>query len=472
MIALDGPEEGLPVEYADAIQGLARYVNQHRTENREAIETAVDQVRLAQRIAGRHDDHQRMGRARRLEALLRIKLAKLEPDPGRRVSEIRGALAELERAAEDAMREGDPAEATRALFNVAGPHVELAQLVPDDAADLLHRAARVYKRVHDLRLELYRQQLHPHIAACLAGLALVRYLEALLVPRALPERQALLAEASRYGMQSLDDRFSLDGPFGGADTGKSARLLTKVAYARHLLNESYPSGDVLVEAARETATPRLTADVAPLEFIDRWCASPALADLLRQPSPAESFEATLARARALADDDGRRDDAEPRTVLVAARHLGLMDVELPARRIFSLALLLGLDAVDLSSGWTALQQQFAAGRLAADRLIVAACGETHNFAPTVAQAEIVVLDGTSPFEQAARIVEDVATDEHVLLVTRDLHRLRALVGLRSALPTYRVDALGVRAEKPTPTEYRQEIGAAAAELEAWWRAGL
>ena len=257
VIALDGPEELLPVEYADALQGLARYVNQHRTESREAIETAVDQVRLAQRIAGRYDDRERLGRARRLEALLRIKLARLEPDPGQRVSEIRDALAELERAAdEDATREGDPAEASRALFNLAGAYVELAQLVPDSAADLLHRAAQVYEQVRDVRLKLYRQQLHPHIAACIAGLALVRYLEALLVPRTALEQQALLAEASQYGTQALEDRFSLDGPLGGADTGKSARLLTKIAYARHILNESHPSGDVLAEATRETAALR------------------------------------------------------------------------------------------------------------------------------------------------------------------------------------------------------------------------
>ncbi|HEX7145292.1 MAG TPA: ATP-binding protein, partial [Gaiellaceae bacterium] len=322
-----------PIELADALQSLARWTNQHDPRNAVALAAALEQMALAQSVAARFGDERRAARSRRLEALLRLKVGWLNADLETGTRDIVAALGDLEREADAAERPDsgvDRGEALRARFNVAGPRVTLAQRVPSEADGHLREAQRVYEVVGHRRQALYPQTQHPHVAACISGEALARYMRANLVAVTYDERQRLLAEATDLEREALTDRFELEGPLGGADTSKSSKLLTKISYARHRLNDSAVSSTVLDEARGEIAVPRLTAATADHRaYAERWMSAPQLAAVLQVFGVS-----TPAALEPVAAERTIYDVLETRTILSAARALGLMDVALPVRRVY------------------------------------------------------------------------------------------------------------------------------------------
>jgi hypothetical protein len=433
--ALRAAEGDELIELADALQSLARWTNQHEARNPDALAEALAQMAWAQRVANRLGDERRAARSRRLEALLRLKVGWLEPDFEEGTRQIVAALTDLEHEADVAERSGsgvDPAEALRARFNVAGPRVTLAQRSPSQAGEHLSEADRVYTKVRKGREALYPQSQHPHIAACINGQALVRYTQARLVAVEYEERQRLLAEATNLGREALEDRFQLEGPFGGADTNKSSMLLTKIAYARHRLNGTEVDNGVLVEAQAEAGLPRLTAATTDRRaFAERWWASPQLAAVLRLfgVETPEALDAVAAERTVY-------DVLETGTIRSAARVSGLMDVTLPVQRVYD-------QVVVLDSGRFAKE---------ADRV-----------------AEQLIAGGEVAGQRVERI--DEADSEAVLIITPHLDRVRQLAIAQERPGIRHADALGFMPDpkRPTfgPADYLRELAATSAALREW-----
>jgi hypothetical protein len=82
------------------------------------------------------------------------------------------------------------------------------------------------------RKRLYPVDVHPHIAACQAGLGYVAYYRAVLIPATPRERSAWLRDATDYTVASLRQRESVDGLVDAAEALKSTKFLAKVALAR------------------------------------------------------------------------------------------------------------------------------------------------------------------------------------------------------------------------------------------------
>ncbi|MDA0171848.1 hypothetical protein OJ998_22300 [Solirubrobacter taibaiensis] len=431
--ALSAAEGTEPIALADALQSRARWTNQQRARDANALTEARAQMELAQRVAARHGDERRAARSRRLDGLLRLKQGWLNKDRAAGTQEIVDALADLEHEANLAELPGsgvDAGEALRARFNVAGPRVTLAQRFPTDAAEHLTEADRTYTRVRAGRQALYPQTQHPHVAACISGQALVRYMQANLVAVAFDARQQLLREASDLEHEALTDRFDLEGPLGGGDTSKSSRLLTKIGYARHRLNDSGVASPVLREAGDEVLLPRMTAATTDLHaFAKRWFGSPQLAAVLTLFDAASPAELDKVPGERLVDV------LETRTILSAARALGLMDTELPIRRVFDDLIVIDGPYVEQAKAFA--DKLIAGGEVSARRVL----------------STLESLDGT-----------------HVVLVTPHIDRLRRTAEARR-LTGRAVDAIGFEPNPGSttfrPLDYLQELSATARVLQDW-----
>jgi hypothetical protein len=265
------PPSDLDDLLADALHGRARAPYQNPTSDRETMERVLADCRravaLKERLAESLDGDERKeakigaARSRALVGLIQRQLARLLPEDEAR-AELEAALEVIERSA-DERREylgDDSPEVARSVFNLGGSRIGLAQRdAPERVAHHLDHAAEAYGQALATRLRIYPRKVHPHIAACRNGLALVAYYRAILQP-GLDEQQRVksLRDATVEAERALHDREDLDGLLDGPDTTKSGALLAKILLARQELAKSgRRSTDVAAEAEQEIA--RLTA---------------------------------------------------------------------------------------------------------------------------------------------------------------------------------------------------------------------
>lgn len=528
---LDVPGAEPSLALARSLQASARYTNQHRQGDHDAIHTALAQMQRAIQIAAGLADMRQEGRARRLEALLRVKLARLEgrddSEQARGVAAALHDLIQLAKKAGDGNSPSEAAELARALFNVAGPHITLAQLEPSAAREHLDQAVAIYKDVQRRRTALYGNYPHPHIAACISGQALAAYYRAQLVEVGYDARQRALREATEFELTALRDRFELEGPNGGSDTGKSSRLLTKIAYARFALNQPAGAAAVLDEAEAEATLPRLTAAGDERRFIERWARSPALASV--RELTGGTLDATLVpeilRAVAAAIDawlervGDSSDELARRTISAAARVLGLTDTQVPGRRLYDHVLLLAEDLDSLNARAEFVRDAMERGSIGAvavaigpidkllsdlkrltagsDRAVDAEVRSLLQAAPEVTAREragaldnadlpaLALAPGSSADVDAVSALARVPTPtdvlawlgdaaqfetgQHVLVVTAAHNRIVDLAFWRHHLETLHVEALGMPGRSPpSAAELLRAIGATAGHLADWW----
>lgn len=229
---------------ADAIAkcwlGQARERYQTQANRRQAL---VDGGELAQRAEDRitlFRGPDAAGRYLAMRGLIMKAAALLEPT-NRQLPLLEAALELLEDA--DARRqrwskvEGgvDKGELLRSTYNLAGIRIDIAQRKPSDAIDLLDRADAIYDDVGRQREQLYGRRLHPHVASCVHGRAIVRYYQALLVHQHPEPRLQALREAQAVVLEGLGLRQDLSGQADSADVRKSVELLVKIATARAAL---------------------------------------------------------------------------------------------------------------------------------------------------------------------------------------------------------------------------------------------
>jgi hypothetical protein len=221
---------------ADCLLGRARTVNQHHSKEQELVEEAIGWAQEARKLKLAGGAEAAAYRAQAMEGLLMKALARF-PVPGKTKDEV---LDEAENILQEADRqrqalpdeEVPPAEKARSRYNLAGVRIPKAQASPDRAAEHLDVAERIYSEVADWRGQIYGRMVHPHIAACVNGLALVSYYRAMLQPADDAQRTAWLRKATDHAMEALKQREVLDGSVDHDEAVKSAALLAKIALAR------------------------------------------------------------------------------------------------------------------------------------------------------------------------------------------------------------------------------------------------
>jgi hypothetical protein len=290
--------EGHPIELADCLQGEARTVNQHRTDDEGALHEAVGWAQQARTlILDAGGKPASADRCRAMEGLLMLKLARFSHDGKTKLDLLRAALAVIDEA--DRRRIANPdlvdeVELARSRFNLAGPRISLAQAEPHRAAEHLDRASEIYQEVLERRERLYDgRRIHPHIAACIHGLGLTEYYRALLVADSQEARSRHLRAATEHTAEALKQRQTLDGSIDLGEAGKSAALLAKIALAR----QSSPTAHVSVplgtwrDARRELTNAHVVLETVPpvpsertqiAAAIAAWVRSPALAVLVEE----------------------------------------------------------------------------------------------------------------------------------------------------------------------------------------------
>lgn len=277
---------------ADCLLGRARTINQHHKKEQELLEEAIDWAREARKLKLAAGAEAPAYRALAMEGLLRRPLANF-PVPGRTRKQLLDEAQEILEEADDHRQslsdeEVPPAEKARSRYNLAGVRIPKAQESPARAAEHLEIAERIYSEVAEWRNQIYGRMVHPHIAACVNGLALVAYYRAMLLPAEDAQRTAWLRKATEYANEALKQREVLDGSVDADEATKSAALLAKIALARSASSpeKSVEDADGAAGGAMEELRRRdqLPAPVPPLpsgrdgllEGIDRWARSGAL----------------------------------------------------------------------------------------------------------------------------------------------------------------------------------------------------
>ncbi len=225
--------DGHPIEIAECLVGRARPVNQHHKKEPDLLREALVWAQSARELFLAEKEKARAFRALAMVGLLTRALSKY-PERETRADVLHRALRILEEA--DRGRRGDrkvsPDDKARSRFNLAGTWLDLAQEEPEQAAAHLDRSAKVYRDVLTRRQAIYPVDVHPHIAACQAGLGYVAYYRAALIPATPKQRSTWLREATDYTYAGLKQRESVDGLVDAAEALKSNSFLAKVALAR------------------------------------------------------------------------------------------------------------------------------------------------------------------------------------------------------------------------------------------------
>ncbi len=288
--------EGEPGLRADCLLGRARTINQHHKEEQKKLEEAIGWAREARELRLAGGEEGAAYRALAMEGLLRRPLANF-PIPGKTRKQLLDEAQEILEEADDGRQslsdeEVPPAEKARSRFNLAGVRIPKAQESPARAAEHLEIAERIYLEVAERRSQIYGRMVHPHIAACLNGLALVGYYRAMLLPASPSRRTAWLREATGFAEEALKQREVLDGSVDADEATKSAALLAKIALARSASPPAKSLGDaekVAAAAAKELArseqlpppAPSLPASREGLpEAIEGWARSRALGEVV------------------------------------------------------------------------------------------------------------------------------------------------------------------------------------------------
>lgn len=291
-----------PYQVAEAQIGLARVIYQEGRSTIAELDEAREMTRKARDLlASRRDLDSRQLREQgnALSWLIEQRLTGREPDLDRRLARYIAVYENLwssfaarlriardlsddtpiDRDAVPELRDGLGPE--RAFYNMAGTAIQLAktrhQLAMRAAAaagrplsaddELLGRIAkdlgiaeRVYQAVRELREQRYSGRPHPHLAACLNGLAIVGYYRAALLGEV-----GALASAASHGATALDQRLRIAGSLVGPgaagvvndpDVRKSADLLLKIMTATVLARYTDPAegSAALIRTLREATS--------------------------------------------------------------------------------------------------------------------------------------------------------------------------------------------------------------------------
>ena len=233
-LALAGSSSAARRLEASSKLSRARTVNRNHAREPDRLEAALALAREGAHLIVEVDGDGSQGRFVAMEGLILKQLATLEPDEEAKRGGLLAAREVLRRA--DDLRAHlpeDDTERVRSLFNLAGIEVPLAQVDHEAAEDHLDEAARIYSLVAERRTRMFGSSVHPQIAPCVVGLGMVGYYRALLEPE--PDaRSAHLREATRSVVAALDQWQTIEGPADRVEVSKAARLLAKVALARHL----------------------------------------------------------------------------------------------------------------------------------------------------------------------------------------------------------------------------------------------
>jgi len=225
--------DGHPIEIAECLVGRARPVNQHHKEEPDLLREALVWAQSAREMFLEEKEKARAFRALAMVGLLTRALSKY-PEGETPADVLHRALRILEEA--DRGRRGDrkvsPDDKARSRFNLAGTWLDLAQEEPEQAAAHLDKSAKIYRDVLTRRRAIYPVDVHPHIAACQAGLGYVAYYRSVLIPATPKQRSTWLREATDYTYAGLKQRESVDGLVDAAEALKSNSFLAKVALAR------------------------------------------------------------------------------------------------------------------------------------------------------------------------------------------------------------------------------------------------
>jgi hypothetical protein len=221
---------------ADCLHAAARVINQAGDNATDAeIEQARRQVARAVSLRTA-DDLVGLAKHEAIDALLRQRAAgRLSWGSDLRRCEYEEIIQTLERswqARRKALGDDHPL-VDRAYFNRAGVRIELAQQSPEHAGPMLAEALEVYETTLAFRRDFYGEGPTPLAASCVAGIALVHLYRAAL---GLTDPGPVLVDATRFGLQALDERERVHGKEGVVDVRKSARLLAKIFAFRAVIN--------------------------------------------------------------------------------------------------------------------------------------------------------------------------------------------------------------------------------------------
>lgn len=241
--------------------GQARAIYQTKAGQRAELDRGRELALRAEELISEIQDPDAAGRYIAMRGLIEKAAALLAP-PAQQLNRLEAALAVLVDADERRQRrsrvEGgaDAAELLRSTYNLAGIRIDIAKRKRSDAAELLREADDIYEAVRTGRISLYGRSLHPHVAACIHGKAIVGYYRALLVDDDVSDRIRHLREAQVELLAGLAQREQLSGGEQSSDVHKSLALLTKIAMARDVLpvrsTEKHFAelGDVTAELSR------------------------------------------------------------------------------------------------------------------------------------------------------------------------------------------------------------------------------
>ena len=281
---------------ADCLLGRARTVNQHEKKNRGLLEQAIEWAREARRLKLKAEQDGQSFRALAMEGLLMRPLANFRKSGEPRRQLLDEAQAILEEADDERQKLPDcevpPAEKARSRYNLAGVRIPKAKESPARAAEHLRIAELIYEEVEERRNEIYGRMVHPHIAACVNGRAIVDYYRAILLPADENQRTSWLRRATEVVDGALKQRELLDGSADREEASKSAELLAKIALARSIaarekkLEDAGDTADEAIEELRRSG--RLPPRVPSLpsgrrglrEAIDGWARSEALLEVV------------------------------------------------------------------------------------------------------------------------------------------------------------------------------------------------
>ena len=340
---------------ADCLHGQARTVNQHHANEPERLLEALEFARAAQELV-RGTEYERLAdRSRALEGLLMQHLAKF-PEPGESKLDLLRAAKEV---IEDSHRRRvaslpvDDPELLRSAFNGAGVRIALAKDDREAASKHLDDAWRIYVDVATGRRAIYGRDIHPHVAACLYGQAVVDYYRALLLHADPVQRADWLRRATDNAADALRQRQAQEGSLDLDESVKSASLLSKIALARSaspVATDTDVAG-LVAEAMREASDGGVIIESLPplpsipaeaVGGVERWIRSRAVAQLIDVLDSIWSDDAavaeTLASLEALLEDRSRAGSTlflspiAAKAVPVVARALGLVPTTPPNGR--------------------------------------------------------------------------------------------------------------------------------------------
>lgn len=238
--------------------GVARHLYQQHKSDEAKLRDALTLAKLAESsVAGLHGENA-AGRFLAMQGLIEKALAEFAPTPQQQLVELDAALKTLnvaDKRRRDPRIPADPSELLRSRFNLAGIRIDMAKRDPSQAARLLEEAGSIYHEVERERGVLYQRRVHPHIAACVHGRAIVAYYEAVLVERDDVSRTKKLRDATKAALEGLALREQLSGDPDSADVKKSTLLLAKISLMRQTLGRGAPLDQmqILAHLSQEVA---------------------------------------------------------------------------------------------------------------------------------------------------------------------------------------------------------------------------